>query len=137
MGASGWSYFTPWQKDAGNALRALKRQQAAELGAADEIQALLDSGESGTHSILDILGISTIDYEQRDPDEMFKAYPVPDAWLLEAYGTTRPTRQTVESKGFPRSEELERWSAIFFPVWTDEGAAGDPQWWYFDGCSGD
>jgi hypothetical protein len=137
MGASGWSYFTEWQRDPGVALDTLRRQEAAEIGAEDDIQALLESGESGTHTILDILGVSALDYEKRDPDEMFQAYPAPDVWLMEAYGTLRPTRKMVEEKGFDPAEQIERWTAVYFAVWDSEAAEGDPQWWYFNGCSGD
>jgi hypothetical protein len=138
MGASGWSYFTPWQKDVGAALRVLQRKERVQMGAEDEMAALLEAGEDGTHSILDIIGgISEKSYEERDGGEIALAFAVPQGWLMEAYGTTRPTRKMVEERGFDPAEQLERWTAVYFAVWDDEAATGEPQWWYFDGCSGD
>jgi hypothetical protein len=92
-------------------------------------EALDQAAEEGTHSILDIMcGIS-------EEPKFATAFPAPDDWLIKAYGTKLPTREQVESMEFSAAEDLERWSAVFFPVC--ETAGGEPRWWRFEGCSGD
>jgi hypothetical protein len=180
MGASGWSYFTPWQQNADEALQELRKRVFREgrygrigrwrempgaldarrrglpmpqwfilkglmgvwaafdlvqgtRGGATVEEAVARAGQDGTHSILDITdGIS------KTPN-FGTAFPAPERWLIDAYGTSRPTRQMVE-KGFRPADDLERWSCVFFAVWDDGESAegtGDPRWWYFEGCSGD
>src|SRR5690348_11958133 len=125
MGASGWSYFTPWQADAGKALEALRAEVFAkgEFGetrrweeavrqmeaAGQDVKPLRDlveqrraieaargggarkprtieeaieqAAEEGTHSVLDIMGGIS------EGPEFGTAFPAPEEWLLEAYGT--------------------------------------------------
>jgi len=110
------------QRQQMDAARALAKPRTIE-------EALDQAAEEGTHSILDIMaGVSKV-------PQFGTAFPAPDAWLMQAYGTTRPTRAQVEGAGFEPAEELERWSAVFFPV--AETKEGPPRWWYFEGCSGD
>ena len=88
-------------------------------------------GESGTHSILDIFGTA----EKREP---FRAAPVPNDVLLATFGTTRPTREQLESceESEPWQEflaYLDRWEAFYFVVHKE----GQPHEIVFEGCSGD
>jgi hypothetical protein len=96
------------------------------------IEELLEqNGESGTHSILDIFGIS-------ETGECFKAAPVPPDVLTATFGTTRPTREQLESceESEPWQEflaYLDRWEAFYFVVYAE----GQPHEIVFEGCSGD
>jgi len=135
MGASGWEYFTPWQKDVRRAFEVLQDEQTNEEGG-DLLAAFEKGGEDGTHSILDIMGgISPKSYDERDESDLMMAFATPESALQEMYGTTRPTRKMVEENPF--GEHLDRWTAVYFPVWDDAIPNGDPAWWYFAGCSGD
>lgn len=87
------------------------------------------AAEDGTHSILDITGVT-------EKPEFGGAHPAPDSWLMEAYGTSRPTRQDVETRRFRRAEEMERWQCLYFPVWAHANDVA-PKWWMFIGSSGD
>ena len=134
MGASDWDYFTRWHPDVHAAFNALKEEAAGDQ---DPMELLLNAGEDMTHSILDIIGgISDTYYDARGAHDFLQAFPVSPAWLLKNYGTIRPTRQMVEGK--PEVfEDLERGTALFFAVWGKPGDKGNPDWWYFYGCTGD
>jgi hypothetical protein len=86
---------------------------------------LMQAGESGTHSILDItrvgkrLGHAT-------------ASPLGTGSLLDAFGTAEPSRSQVEASELTFAEELH-WQAVYFAVYRDDS----PVEWAFVGCSGD
>jgi hypothetical protein len=194
MGASGWSYRTPYQPDVEAALHQLREQvfargefhkpwemigwsyqqfasqaedeygefgddepddgpailrlfggsrPAAEApadagrgprdGPASIDELLRVNAESGTHSIIDIMGIA-------DEPDFGAATPVPDDVLVKSFGTTEPTVEQVPAghASYPRTlarlvEDLERWQAIYFIVYKD----GRPHEVVFEGCSGD
>ena len=96
------------------------------------IDALLDeSGESGTHSILDIRHVSS-------RPEFLAVSPMPADRLRAIFGTDTPTRRKVESKiGDPDLIEdplvRERWQGVYFTVYQ----AGKPHEICFLGTSGD
>jgi len=67
MGASGWQYFVPWEKDVGRALATLRNEVFRQgkywsptKRKPATIEKLLEKcAESGTHSILDVNRITT------------------------------------------------------------------------------
>jgi hypothetical protein len=141
MGATTWDYFTDYEDDAGAALQKLREKVFREgkyerftfsSKKPQTIDDLLEGqGESGTHSILDIQGVS--------PEPEFGAVcPMPVERLQELFGTDKPTRKMVEEK--LGDEELiedplvsERWQGVYFTVYRD----GRPNELYFIGTSGD
>jgi len=137
MGAMDWDCFTSWNPDIEAAFRTAQSEESDRLGG-DPMELLMASGEDGTHSILDLFaGVSKTGYLERDPRDHFMAFPVPEDWLKETYGTNTPTRQMVEKTRMDQLENLKRGTGIYFAVWEHEGGKGNPQWWYFYGCTGD
>lgn len=99
------------------------------IGSIDEL--LEEQGESGTHSILDIQGVS-------DEPEFGAVSPMPADELVELFGTDKPTRKVVEEKlgDYDLVEHplvSERWQGIYFTVYQD----GKPHELFFMGTSGD
>lgn len=92
-------------------------------------EALKRGAESGTHSILDIEGIS--------PTPKFGAItPFPQSRLMEFFGTETPTHaQIMEVYESGALEEFicERWEGIYIVSYRD----GVPDEIFFAGCSGD
>lgn len=198
MGASGWSYFVPFETNISTALQRLRegifsrgdyphgdgitkdqrkamlekvlpeldpwmqvvRQQAAKLEEpfrtkyleqAEEIRAqltgggsaprklkrkpktieqLLESqGENGTHSILDIVSISS--------EPKFGAIsPFPQTKLVGCFGSETPSHSQIEevrSSGSLEKYVSERWQGIYIIAYRD----GSPSEIFFAGCSGD
>jgi hypothetical protein len=82
--------------------------------------------EDGTHSILDIQGIST----RRD---FGTASPMPTEAIMQFFGTARPSHEQVENRWLNAAEGLERWQAYFLTVYRDD----KPDEYAFIGCSGD
>jgi hypothetical protein len=74
--------------------------------------AIMDAGEEGTRSILDIHTL----VDHADDADFGVASPLPRAALQELYGTLRPTTKTVRS-----NKEFLRWAfpaqCIYFPVY--------------------
>jgi hypothetical protein len=88
---------------------------------------LRNNAESGTHSILDIYGVS-------DESSFGAATPLSDEEMLRVFGTTQPTAEDVESTlASGLGENLERWQAVYFVAYKD----GRPHEIHFEGCSGD
>jgi hypothetical protein len=111
-------------------VRVLERKHIhAELPSAPQtIDELLErNGPDGTHSILDI------DHIASQPEDG-AAVPLPEAKLLEWFGTNRPTRALVEKVSADDFLEvfLDRWQAIFIIIYQD----GYPSEIYFTGHSG-
>ena len=91
------------------------------------IAALLkQSGEEGTHSIIDIQGISeTPDFE--------KISPLPSAYLTQFFGTEKPTREMTEQKINEIQDLCERWQGFYLIVFQND----TPHEILFAGVSGD
>ncbi|NDJ75059.1 MAG: hypothetical protein GYB65_02275 [Chloroflexi bacterium] len=166
MGATGWSYFVPYQADINAALQALRQdvfesgkyfhlsdivpfaddimnimpegfadmlqQDAEELGLDDlpeptTIEELLElNAESGTHSILDIEGISAT-------PGFASAAPLSVDQLLELFGTEQPNHAQVEAKIHDIYDLRERWQGTYVIVYKDR----EPEEILFVGYSGD
>lgn len=91
------------------------------------IAALLkQSGEEGTHSIIDIQGISEM------PD-FGKIAPLPSAYLTEFFGTEKPTRERAEQKINEIQDLCERWQGFYLIVFQGDS----PHQILFVGVSGD
>jgi len=148
VGASGWSYYVPYQPNLQSALDELRRHvfetgdywwaAPYEIGksASDfpnrprtekELWADESVQESGTHSILDMHEVLTGD----ETPDFGSILPVTDAEAVELVGVTKPTRAHVEAL-----EPLagERWTGRCAVL---HDPAGDPHEIYFWGASGD
>ncbi len=119
MGASGWIYFVPWQKDLSKALADLRNDVFAKglyLGGHGKSvkgreahapqpktipEALERCGEDGSHSILDVWEITT------EPDYGAVA-PLSPNDLEECFGTRLPSRGDVEESREAMLEIEER-----------------------------
>ena len=130
MGAEPYLYFTEYRADIGEALRRLREQEfeagrynpaspfpfdrrndspGAQHGSIEEARTAAEA--DGTRSILDL------DHISEEP-EFFAASPLPDERLLELFGTTQPTRTTVE-KDQDFFEEIDRGHGIYIIVYRD------------------
>jgi hypothetical protein len=137
MGAVTWDHFTPWQQEILLAFHELQRSVGNEKGL-DPAQAALQALTGGTSSVLDLVGgISPKGYHERTPGESLMAFAAPEAWLIDAYGTTRPTRKMVMEMAMKQRTQVAPGTAIYFAVWAGDEAQGDPTWWYFYGTSND
>jgi hypothetical protein len=92
---------------------------------------LEEQGESGTHSVLDIRGVS-------EEPEFGAVSPMPSEELEELFGTDKPTRKMVEDKSVDHSLVehplvCEPWQGVYFTVYRD----GRPDELFFIGTSGD
>ncbi|MER7585446.1 hypothetical protein [Kitasatospora sp. NPDC097691] len=104
MGASMWSYVTPWQAQEQRALEALREAVFArdagywrELGAASAAE--LDAGgvpaeEGGAHSVLDV---SRVVRCEADTEGAGEVRVVEGAEVVELFGTPWPSREAVEA----------------------------------------
>ncbi|MCI0578580.1 MAG: hypothetical protein L0332_13915 [Chloroflexi bacterium] len=82
--------------------------------------------ENGSHSILDINGIS--------PKPGFGlAAPLSEQELLNLFGTDKPTEEMIKSQENVLMDLRSRWEATYVIVYKD----GEPEWIYFCGFSGD
>jgi hypothetical protein len=94
-------------------------------GSIEELLELV--AEDGTHSILDIEGIS--------PRRMFgAATPLAERHYERVFGSARPTHEQVERRWDRLSDRLDRWQAYYVTVYD---ATGRPAEYAFIGCSGD
>jgi hypothetical protein len=133
--AGTFDHLPPEQAALVRELMRRREDALAELHEAQEgepepvtIEDLLERcGESGTHSIIDIVGVS-------DTPDFGTAFPMPDDVKLDLYGTTTPTRVQVEAKIQTRADELDRWQCWYVVVYDEAGRASEI---YFEGCSGD
>ncbi len=94
------------------------------------IEKLLElQGESGTHSILDILSISA--------EPKFAAIsPLRRSKLVEFFGSDTPSRSQIEeahNSGALEALISERWEGVYIVAYRD----GSPSEIFFAGCSGD
>jgi hypothetical protein len=147
MGAHPYYYSVKYQPDAAAALEDLRQREfqagrynpvlpflrfpirpdspapGAKHQSIDEARAA--SAESGTRSILDIIGVA------EEPD-FFIAAPLPNAKLEQYFGTVQPTKEMV-SKTLKFIEAIERGHCIYFTVFED----GRPSELIFAGYSFD
>jgi hypothetical protein len=84
------------------------------------------NGESGTHSIIDINGISST------PD-FGMAAPLSQQQLRKFFGTEKPTRSIVEQHADEIQSLRRRWEATYIIIYRD----GSPGEIFFTGFSGD
>jgi hypothetical protein len=94
------------------------------------IEELLErQGESGTHSILDIVRVC-------HAPEFGAVHPMPASKAIEIFGTEKPSRAQIESKHEECALEeyvRERWQGIYIVAYRN----GLPDEIFFAGCSGD
>ncbi|MFC9391640.1 hypothetical protein ACFTWS_00590 [Streptomyces sp. NPDC057027] len=106
MGASGWSYVTPYRGSAGASLEALQGEVFAQkYGDGEEYSTIKElyadeefMEEEGTHSILDIRRVveSTKLPRESSTEDYFTVRPLAPARVLIHFGTVRPTVQQYE-----------------------------------------
>ncbi len=147
MAVQPYWYLVPWQEDPQEALDLLRQREfvagrynpvmtrldfvepafSKQYRAAqhDSIEdAIMDAGEEGTRSILDIHTIS----ERAD---FGMAAPMPRAALLELYGTERPVEAMVRA-----NKDFLRWTAPAQCIYlTVHDASGQPTHTLFAGRS--
>ncbi len=137
MGASGWAYYVGYEADMNNALASLRNavfrggkfetpNDLTEMkreypGILDSIETLVEAcGESGTHSILDINGLS-------ENPEFGKVSRLSDSLLREYFGTNRPTKEDVEETKSLLFQKLPSivgtWGGLYLTVYRGESAS--------------
>lgn len=144
MGASRWSYFTPFQTGEQEALDDLREtvfaQEVAYYREAGigTLAALMASGwleQEPAHSVLDVERVVRCEEDMEEPGDV---RVVEAAEVVEHFGTTNPGREVVE-------QALERAGDGWFPpfdrgsgcctiVYDDEGRPAELCFW---GCTGD
>ena len=132
MGAEPWSYFTPYEKSVHAALEKLRDQvfesgnfRGSEMGPATPEEALANSAEEGTASILDIMNVGVT-------PEICSVCPLSDEDLESYFGTTEPTHEMIlENQDF--YEPIGRGEGIYITVYKD----GRPNEYFFAGYSFD
>lgn len=82
--------------------------------------------ENGTHSILDIEGVSS------EPGYGMAA-PLTQIELTNLFGTIKPTREMIERQRDTLMNLRERMKATYIIVYEN----GEPELLYFAGCTGD
>lgn len=140
MGASGWSYFTPYLDDVEDALRTLRRRVfdgAFPRGAPERprsIAAYIKScGEDGTHSILDIVSADAVG-PTGELDDFATAFPLFRAEHEELFGAKKPTRADIRRVVAQLMSMRPRGQATWVIV---HDAKGKPVEYVFTGRSGD
>ncbi|MEU7071328.1 hypothetical protein AB0B30_22600 [Streptomyces narbonensis] len=144
MGASRWSYFTPFQRSEQDALDDLRetvfaedseyyRQAEIETPAALMASAWLQ--EEAAHSVLDVGRVVRCEEHMEEPGDV---RVVEAAEVVQLFGTERPGRDAVE-------QALKRAGDGWFPPF-DRGSGcctivydteGRPAEWCFWGFTGD
>jgi hypothetical protein len=114
MGASGWSYVTPYRGDVSAALRELRErvfrdreyywwddfeEDGPHPGSIDELLSHGSVAESGTHSILDVNKVvATTDLPDWHRTEDYGTVrPLAPDRILHHFGTDRPSRSRFET----------------------------------------
>ena len=140
-GASGWSYFVPYDRDTKAALDRLRGEVfrkgsyyklRPDQKAKSPDHALLLNETEGTHSIIDIQKVAPL---PASSCELMAVCPLSSAALLELFGTERPSRPQVQALAQDSRllSRIQRWTGVYVVVY--EGAT--PKWLYFTGFSGD
>lgn len=147
MGAKGYFYFTNYQRNILDALQELREREfmaGRYSPAADDLEfpivpespapgaahesiedALNDSGEEGTCSILDLHTIA-------DKPDLYTAGRLSDERLSALYGTTQPTREMVE-RNMDFFRDIDRGEGLYIVIYKD----GVPDGLFFAGYSFD
>jgi hypothetical protein len=138
MGASAWQYYVPFEPDIRQALARIRQEvfRAGQYyappgtGRPASIEDLLEmSGESGTHSILDVMDVA----ERPSPGVVA---PLSQSELVGAFGSERPTRHDVE-RATAVIDAIRmrrgRWAGSYLVVYD----GNSPREFFFFGYSGD
>lgn len=138
MGGEPWFYLVDYESDINSALQKL-RQREFKAGRYNPVisfpqypigpqspapgakhssieEAFEDADADGTRSILDMERVS-------DAPDYGAVAPLPDEDLLELFGTTRPTREMVDSN-YDLFEALERGQGVYIVVYADDQPSG-------------
>lgn len=151
MGASGWEYVVPYQQDIGDALDLLRREvfAAGDFVKPSSVSGLPDPasvedlteqeeywefmGESGTHSILDVLGVIPASSAGQDYGTI---RPLSDAEYGELFRTAQPGRADYERlAGTERLHDYVtggRWTGRAAVLW-ENGAPAQIVFWGYSG----
>lgn len=140
-GASGWSYFAPYERNTKAVLERLRWEVfrkgnyyklRPEQKAKSPEQALLLNDTEGTHSIIDIQKVALL---PRRPCEFGAVCPLSPAALVGLFGTERPSRTQVDALAQDTRllSLFHRWSGVYVVVYEGD----TPKWLYFTGSSGD
>ena len=132
MGASGWVYFAPYEEDLTAVLDELREDVFRSgkyfklwerypkiLKGGRKPPTTIDEGlelnaESGTHSILDVVDVV-------DEREAGYVAPIPEDELERFFGTTRPTRDMVDtSEVFELVEDWGRYEGAYFLLYSGD-----------------
>jgi hypothetical protein len=145
MGASGWTYFTPYQADLAAALRAAQIRALEERdyywfredegqahpATVEEIWQCEEFWEVGTHSILDVTRLVR-------PDDVHTSggmRPIPEHEIEELFGTRQPERADFDrgSDSGALVFEEPRWGGCCVTLYAE----GQPSEIAFWGITGD
>ncbi|MFJ8017777.1 hypothetical protein [Streptomyces sp. NPDC096339] len=143
MGASRWSYFTPFRHSEQDALDDLRETVFAEDSAyyreagIDAPAALVASAwleEEPAHSVLDVERVVRCEEHMEEPGDV---RVVEAAEAVELFGTTRPGRDVVE-QGLKRAGDgwfppFDRGSGCCTVVYDPEGHPAELCFWGFTG----
>ena len=134
MGGEPWFYFVPYQADINSALQGLRLREfqagrynpvmpfpdfpvdaqtpAPGAGHASIEAAIEEADADGTRSILDMERVS-------DEVDYGAVTPVSDEDLINLFGTSRPTREMIESNE-ELFEALERGQGVYIVAYRDD-----------------
>ena len=127
MGASGWSYFVPFEPDPTAALTKLK----AKVRKSGEYYR--GAPEDGTHSILDIRAVHPQPVGATEELRFGTVALLPDGELVRLLGTAQPDMATVAAHIHELQALRRRWTGTVVPVYD----GGAPCELFFTGFSGD
>jgi hypothetical protein len=128
MGAEPWTCFAPYQEDVAEALEEAKRRVFAAgryrmpdpddpPGSIDE--ARLQAAESGTGSILDMIGVTDTPHDPDAYDAFCMIAPLSREQLFRLYGTDKPTRAMVKAN-YDLFEEIDRGLGVYVVVYEGD-----------------
>jgi len=135
VGAEPWSYYVPYQDDIQAAMERLQ-QREFEAGCyrmadpdnppATIAEATLQAAESGTGSILDMLGVSDEPHEiDGEVPQFGMVAPLAPRELIELFGTDKPTRKMIEEGDGEFWEWLDRGVGIYIIAYDGDGRPSD------------
>jgi hypothetical protein len=159
VGASGWSYVTPYRADVAESLRALQEkvlrdgdyywwdepgEYTPRPGSLEVLWASDGRWDSGTHSILDMDRVvaSADPPDWRDGAAYGAIRPLPEDSAVRIFGTSRPSRAQFEAAAkdyaSPQHDELVaevtmRWAGLYVLLYEGDRVTEIGFW----GISGD